>query len=230
MVARTGDGPRWLAATRVRSGSSLLARTSLPTVTVAERTREAVRARPFLHDALAAGVVNYAAAAATLDVDAGEEAVTAALRRYAEELSPPDDAGEARARLHRDLVAVGADGDGVGDTAASDGGDAGDTVAEGDDGGPDDTTAASDGAADPLLVVGETRLVDAAAVGRRRGDLAAVLATGDVAPSAVERVVGRLRTADIDVVAAAVTTDALLVAVPRRAGADALRVVEAVFE
>ncbi|MEZ3116921.1 hypothetical protein RYH80_13480 [Halobaculum sp. MBLA0147] len=201
-------------------------------MTVAERTREAVRARPFLHDALAAGVVNYAAAAATLEVDAGQEAVTAALRRYAEELSPPGDAGEARARLHRDLVVVGADESGD-TTAASEGNDGSPddtTVSEGNDGSLDDTTVASDDTPEPLLVVGGRRLVDAAATGQRRGDLAAVLATGDVAPSAVERVVGRLRTADIDLVAAAVTTDALLVAVPRRAGADALRVVEGVFE
>lgn len=197
-------------------------------MTVAERTREAVRARPFLHDALATGVVNYAAAAATLEVDAGEEAVTAALRRYAEELSPPGDAGEARARLHRDLVAVGVNESG--DDTASDGRDGDDAAAsDADDGGPDDTTAAT-GTDEPLLAVGGTKLVDAAAVDERRGDLAAVLASGDVAPSAIERVVGRLRTAEIEVVAAAVTADALLVAVPRRAGADALRVVEAVFE
>jgi hypothetical protein len=58
---------------------------------VAERTREAVRRRPFLHDALAAGVVNYAAAAEFLDVDRGDDAVTAALRRYADDLDPTTD-------------------------------------------------------------------------------------------------------------------------------------------
>ncbi|MFB6170100.1 MAG: hypothetical protein ABEJ06_03040 [Haloarculaceae archaeon] len=57
--------------------------------TIAERTREAVRREPFLLAALRAGVLNYTAAARYLDVDAGEEAVAAALRRYAEELSAP---------------------------------------------------------------------------------------------------------------------------------------------
>lgn len=54
-------------------------------MSLAERTREAVRARPFLHEALRAGIVNYTAAARYLDV--GEEtAVAAALRRYGAEL------------------------------------------------------------------------------------------------------------------------------------------------
>ena len=55
-------------------------------MTLAEQARAAVRARPFVHEALRAGVVNYSAAARLLDV--GEvEAVAAALRRYGEELS-----------------------------------------------------------------------------------------------------------------------------------------------
>jgi hypothetical protein len=53
---------------------------------LASRTREAVRARPFVFDALRAGVVNYSAAARTLDVDGDVEAVATALRRYAGEL------------------------------------------------------------------------------------------------------------------------------------------------
>lgn len=56
-------------------------------MTLAERTREAVRSHPFLHAALRAGVVNYAAAARHLDVGADDEdAVVAALRRYATDL------------------------------------------------------------------------------------------------------------------------------------------------
>jgi hypothetical protein len=54
-------------------------------MTVAAATRDAVRARPFLLDALRAGVVNYTAAARYLDVG-DEAAVAAALRRFAEEL------------------------------------------------------------------------------------------------------------------------------------------------
>jgi hypothetical protein len=61
-----------------------------PDMSLASETRDAVRARPFLHDALAAGVVNYAAAARELDVDGDDEAITAALRRFAEELPEPD--------------------------------------------------------------------------------------------------------------------------------------------
>ena len=58
-------------------------------MTVASETREAVRSEPFLHAALAAGVLNYTAAARYLDVG-DEEAVAAALRRYAEDLPAPD--------------------------------------------------------------------------------------------------------------------------------------------
>ena len=56
-----------------------------PTMTVAAETRRAVRASPFLRDALRAGCVNYTAAARFLDVG-DEDAVVAALRRYAEDL------------------------------------------------------------------------------------------------------------------------------------------------
>ena len=60
-------------------------------MTVAADTRAAVRERPFLHTALRAGIVNYTAAARFLqeraDVSAAdEEAIAAALRRYADEL------------------------------------------------------------------------------------------------------------------------------------------------
>jgi len=71
-------------------------------MTVAARTREAVRARPFLHDALAAGVVNYTAAARSLDV--GEvEAVATALRRYAEELTVERAGADATVRMESGL-------------------------------------------------------------------------------------------------------------------------------
>lgn len=54
-------------------------------MTIAAETRRAVRARPFLRDALRAGCVNYTAAARFLDLG-DEEAVAVALRRYAEDL------------------------------------------------------------------------------------------------------------------------------------------------
>jgi len=79
---------------------------------LASRTREAVRAQPFLYDALRAGVVNYSAAARTLDVDGDEEAVATALRRYAEEL-PEYAATESGARVSMEsrLGQVTDDGD-----------------------------------------------------------------------------------------------------------------------
>ncbi|WP_136715767.1 DUF7523 family protein [Halorientalis salina] len=64
-------------------------------MSLAERTREAVRANPFLYEALRAGVVNYTAAARFLDLGVDDrEAVVAALRRYAEDL--PDYEGPGR--------------------------------------------------------------------------------------------------------------------------------------
>jgi hypothetical protein len=55
-------------------------------MSLADETREAVRARPFLHTALRAGVVNYSAAADLLDLDGDREAVATALRRFAADL------------------------------------------------------------------------------------------------------------------------------------------------
>jgi len=57
----------------------------MPTNLAAD-ARAAVRERPFLYDALRAGVLNYAAAARELGIDGEEEAIAAALRRYGEEL------------------------------------------------------------------------------------------------------------------------------------------------
>jgi hypothetical protein len=65
---------------------------------LAAETREAVRSRPFLRDALRAGVVNYAAAATFLDLAGEKEAVAAALRRHADEL-PPYRTESRRARV-----------------------------------------------------------------------------------------------------------------------------------
>lgn len=79
-------------------------------MSTAEATREAVRERPFLLDALRAGVVNYRAAAATLDVDASEDTVAAALRRFADDLPDPTTTDcDARVTVER---GVGFDGEG----------------------------------------------------------------------------------------------------------------------
>ena len=80
-------------------------------MSIAEQTREAVREQPFLYDALRAGVLNYTEAARFLDVG-DEDAVAAALRRYAGELDEPTFFGDARVRMESGLGAVG-DGDGL---------------------------------------------------------------------------------------------------------------------
>ena len=59
-------------------------------MSLAADTREAVRSRPFVLDALRAGLLNHSAAAAwlaeTADLDADTDAVAAALRRFREDL------------------------------------------------------------------------------------------------------------------------------------------------
>ena len=67
-------------------------------MTVAERTRAAVRAEPFVYEALRAGVLNYTAAARYLDVG-DESAVSAALRRYEEQLESRERGGSARVTM-----------------------------------------------------------------------------------------------------------------------------------
>src|SRR6056297_2372029 len=94
-------------------------------MSVAAATREAVRDRPALYDALRAGVVNYTAAADALDVDGDREAIATALRRFAAELA--DDAGSTdrsiTVRLHSDAETVetllSVDGHGVGGSTDS---------------------------------------------------------------------------------------------------------------
>ena len=69
-------------------------------MTLAAETRAAVRADPFLYDALRAGVVNYSAAAEYLDIDGSHSAVVAALRRFAEEFPErTTDDRDARVRM-----------------------------------------------------------------------------------------------------------------------------------
>jgi hypothetical protein len=154
-------------------------------MSLASETRDAVRARPFLYDALRAGVVNYTAAARDLDVDGEVDAVATALRRFAAELpayEPPE--AEARVSMESGLGPV-------------------------------------DGLAEALLVVGDRRF------GRDAGSLTAVVARGDVSGAALAEALGRLSVADVDVEAAAVGGETLVVVVERRDGPDTLRLVEA---
>lgn len=69
------------------------------TASVAEEVAAYVDRRPYVREALAAGIVNYAALARAVgeDVDGSFEAVKMALRRYAEDL------GERRAERERDV-------------------------------------------------------------------------------------------------------------------------------
>lgn len=67
-------------------------------MTLAAEARAAVRDRPFLLEALGAGVVNYTAAARYLDVGGEEEAVATALRRFANDL-PEREPADRRARV-----------------------------------------------------------------------------------------------------------------------------------
>lgn len=78
--------------------------------------------------------------------------------------------------------------------------------------------------AEPLLAVGDLGF---AAEG---GGSTAIVGSGSVDVAVLRRVLGRLETADIDVEAAGVTEDALVVVVERRVGANALRAVEAAVE
>lgn len=172
------------------------ARAALPTMSLAADTREAARARPFVLDALRAGVLNHSAAAAWLadeaDLgggDADTDAIATALRRFRGDLPAYATAERAASVSMRS---------GVG-------------VVEGE------RDAADDG--DPLLGVGGAAVVP-------EGRDTAVLATGDVDAGALATVLRRLDAADVDVEAAGVAGDALVVVVGRRDGATAVRVAE----
>lgn len=104
-------------------------------MSLAADARDAVHERPFLLEALRAGVVNYSAAARELDLGDDEAAVATALRRYAARLPPRTvearratvtmHSGLRRAEADPGLLAVG----GVG--FAADGGDLTGVVATG---------------------------------------------------------------------------------------------------
>lgn len=169
-------------------------------MTVAERTREAVRAHPFLYHALRAGIVNYTAAARFLDVRAaagggadrnGDEAVAVALRRYAQALP----GYERHARGVRVEMRSGLD------------------TVDAPDESPDTT----------LLSVGDVALAP------DDGSLTGIIARGEVGPESLADALDRLRVEDISVEAAAAGNGHLVVVVGRRDGPAALRLVEDTF-
>ncbi|OYR49459.1 hypothetical protein [Halorubrum sp. Ea8] len=167
-------------------------------MSLAADTREAARARPFVLDALRAGVLNHSAAAAWLadeadlggDGDADTDAIATALRRFREDLPAYATAERSASVSMRS---------GVG-------------VVEGER----DTDAGTD----PLLSAGGAAVVP-------EGRDTAILATGDVDARALATAVRRLDAVDVDVAAAGVAGGALAVVVGRRDGATAVRVVEA---
>lgn len=180
-------------------------------MSLAAETRAAVRARPFLLTALRAGIVNYAAAADHLAIEAGldgdRDAVAAALRRFDADLPdrvPPD--WDATVSMRRGLSL--APGDGRSEDRAE---------REGE----------SDGTAgrlnpDPLLRVGPALITTG-------GDGTAAIATGDVGPGALATAIGRLDAEGADVRAAGVAGETLVVLVGRRDGPDAVQVLESIL-
>jgi hypothetical protein len=172
-------------------------------MSLAAETREAVRAHPFVRDALRAGLMNHSAAAAWLadraDLDGDPDAIAAALRRFREDLP----AYETEARTANVTMRSGVGILGAGDEDRTD----------------------DDPAGDPrgLLRVGDAAVVDG-------GDRTAILATGDVDAAALAAALGRLAAVDVDVAAAGTAGDALVCVVSRRDGASAVRAVEAALD
>ena len=73
-------------------------------MSLAAETRRAVDRRPFLRTALRAGIVNYTAAARTLEIDGEIDAIATALRRYADELPALEtDSRAVRVRMESGL-------------------------------------------------------------------------------------------------------------------------------
>ncbi|MFB6112370.1 MAG: hypothetical protein ABEJ35_07535 [Halobacteriaceae archaeon] len=71
-------------------------------MTLAARTRDTIRDRPFMLLALRAGVLNHAAAARALDIDGQTEAIATAIRRFGQTLEPADAADRSvTVRLRR---------------------------------------------------------------------------------------------------------------------------------
>ncbi len=89
-------------------------------MSLAAETRAAVRARPWLLRALRAGVVNYTAAAESLDIEGDRDAVATALRRFEDDLSPVDDEDpEVTVRMRSGVGLAGADAEAGSDAAGT---------------------------------------------------------------------------------------------------------------
>jgi len=168
-------------------------------MSVAAATRQAVRDRPALYDALRAGVVNYTAAAETLAVDGDREAIATALRRFAAELADDDEESDGRSitvRLHSDIAPhdcpealLAVDGGGIGRSGAG----------------------------------SETTGTGVDTDGRT-----ALRVTGDVDARLLAAALDRLRIAEVSVAATGLAAETMVVVVPRREGPTALQLIESV--
>ena len=152
-------------------------------MSLAADTREAVRARPFVLDALRAGVLNHSAAASWLAAeadlggdDADTDAIATALRRFREDLPPYATAERAANVSMRSGVGV-VDGDGLGDADPLLRVGGGAVVPEGRD-----TAILATGDVDAGALAAALRRLDAAEVG---------VAAAGVAGDALAVVVGR---------------------------------------
>ena len=180
-------------------------------MSVAAATREAVRDRPALFEALRAGVVNYTAAADALPDDRDREAIATALRRFATELADgeatDDETTESTdrsitVRLHSDIdpheypdALLAVDGHGISQ--------------------PAETPAASEASAESAV---------------KDGGHTAVRVTGDVDARLLAATLDRLRIAEIPVVATGLAGESMIVVVPRREGPTAVRLIESTAE
>ena len=202
-------------------------------MTLAAETRAAVRRRPFLYEALRAGVVNYAAAARLLDVEGEQGAVVAALGRYAEALPNYEaSAREARVTMRSGLGERAVDPEsepdaGNEDSENSEKGclDGNEEETERESEGDGEEGEKGEGTMDtPLLRVGEHALIPGT------GTRTAILVTGAIDGRALSQVLGRLVVEDRPPVAAGFAGRALVVVVSRRDGPSALRLVESALE
>ncbi len=166
---------------------------------LAARTRAAVRRRPALRAALAAGAVNHTAAArllaADLDLAADDhDAVAAALRRYGDALTLSRSTVTASVRMVTGVGTVAADGDGDSDDP---------------------------GSSATLLSVGDRAVREGAG-----SETALVVEGSDVDARSLSAVLPRLAAEGVSVETTGATAGRAVVVVPRRAGADAVRAVE----
>lgn len=174
-------------------------------MSLAAETRAAVRRRPVLYDGLRDGIINYTAAAESLDLDGDREAVATALRRFAAELSDdepastPSSSRSITVRLHSTCESVevpntllAVDGTGFGQPAGKSTGD-------------NNSIVDTDG-------------------------LTALRVTGDVDARLLTEILNRLRIAGIPVAASGLIAEMMVLVVPRRDGPTAVQLVESIAE